>query len=216
MKRVISAKRSFYYNWLSELPEAQLWTMQAFINHLCWVAASRSKLIKKRADGKITFLGSVQKLKLRKVICATTGMSDYVRKYWHKAWHSRPNLIKVRKEFEEMGLFEIESREFSDRRRFPTVYVNLKIADLLIIAEMIEELLCDRAYAQRTVSRKFTIAALPQHKGFGMVAIFNQIFKGVAQWRRKVDEMVLWAEASEVDLELFDLMFQSDACLLDW
>ncbi len=37
MKSVISAKRSFYYNWLCELPEVQLRTMLAFINHLCWV-----------------------------------------------------------------------------------------------------------------------------------------------------------------------------------
>lgn len=115
-----------------------------------------------------------------------------------------------------MGLFEIESREFNDKRRFPTVYVNLKIADLLIIAETIEGLLCDRAYAKKEVTRKFTVSALPKHKGFGMVAIFNQLFKGVAQWRRMVNETMLWVDPTEVELELFDLMFQSDACQIDW
>lgn len=216
MKNVISAKRSFYYNWLCDLPEVQLRTMLAFVNHLCWVAADRSKLIRKRANGKTTVLGSAQKLKLNKVVCATTGMSKYVRKFWQKASYSRPSLIKVRKEFQEMGLLDVMPRKFNDNRHFATVYVNLKIADLLIVAEMIEELLCDRAYARKEVSRKNNLDTLPKHKGYGAVMLFNQVFKGVAKWRRKIDEMVLWAEASEIELELFDIMFQPDACCLGW
>ncbi|MFB2838083.1 hypothetical protein [Floridanema evergladense] len=56
-----------------------------------------------------------------------------------------------------LGLFEVEPRKFSDKR-FPTVYFNVKIADLLIIAEAIEALLCDSAYSKKEVSRSFTLS----------------------------------------------------------
>lgn len=49
-----------------------------------------------------------------------------------------------------------------------------------------------------------------------MVAMFNQLFGGLALWRREKDDVMLWAEVSDVELELFDLMFQCDGCQLGW
>lgn len=60
------------------------------------------------------------------------------------------------------------------------------------------------------------IATLPEHKGYGMVLLFNQLFKSFTEWRRKAEESPLWSDVSEEELELFDIKFQLDACCLGW
>lgn len=218
MKRVIQQKRASWYSELSQLAgnKQQLRTILGFINHLLWVLADRHKCIGRLANGKVTVRRKFRSLVRQAfaTLTATTGMSKYLKKYWcgsgdgfyggkDRAWNSRPKLLQIQDLLEGWGLFKVDSPGFKGDRR-PTKYFDIKVAELLIIAEVIESLLTDTAYESGTVTRKKNLTTLPGHRCFGLVAMFNSLFQGIAIWRREDQE---W----EATLPIWELSAEEEA-----
>lgn len=203
MKRVLQAKQNFWYGQLSELASNRqlLKSILGFINHLLYIAAKRHKYIGRLGNGRVSIRRKFIDIARKQiaVLTSTVGMSKYMRRHWcgsdssrvhgggDRAWHSRPKLLEVQKLLEGWELFRVDSPGFRQQRR-PTTYHNIKLADLLIIAEVAESLLMDTAYACGKYSKKKNFATLPSHRGYFLIQCFNTIFKGIAVWRRQGDD----------------------------
>lgn len=210
MKRVIQQKRSEYYDQLRLLDEQMLRTISGFIGHLLWVVGDRYKCISKLVNGKVKVRRKFRDLVRESFACvmATTGLSKYVRRYHggkgstrkgkDRAWFSRPKLLEVQGLLEGWEVFKVDSPGFRGDRR-PTRYFDIKVADLLIIAEVIESLLTDSAD-----SKANNLAVLPAHKNYTLVSMFNFLFKGIAIWRREDQE---W----EATLPIWELSAEEEA-----
>lgn len=209
----IQLKRTLYLSWLESLSDEERWTVYAMINHLVWIIYRRSGLVKRGKNGQVVVADDVSKVKLDKVFCATTGLVKYIQQYWgDRACSDRKILInKYKQMLREQGLLQWVERKFSDGKRQPTMYVNLKPADLLLVAEMLEKLLLEEAYDRSDIRIKGNLSYLPLHKAYALVRIFNAVFKGVITWRRVNPD---WAEvlpvfdADESAFAEFDARFQ--------
>lgn len=220
MKRALQARRNYWFSELAPMTNNRqaLKTILAFINHLLWVAANRYKYIDRLANGRTSIRRRFIDITKKQiaVYTATTGMSKYIEKYWRgsnekmfwgghdRAWHGRTKLLEIQRLLEGWGLFEVDSPGFQPGQRRPTKYLNIKIAELLILAEVLESLLCDTGYREGITKKSSNLSTLPKHCGYTLVKMFNTLFFGIAEWRRQSeDDLILpiWELSMEEEAE---------------
>lgn len=222
MKRALQAKRNYWFTELSQLVHNRqlLKTILGFINRILWVAAARHKYMDRLANGRVSIRRKFVEITRQRISThiSTMGMSGYMKRYWcgsdekrkfggcDRAWNSRPKLLEVQKLLEGWELFRVESPGLrpKDVNNKATIYREVKIAELLIIAEVVESLLMDTAYGSGKYTKKNNFATLPAHRGYFLVKCFNTLFLGIAQWRRQSeDDLILpiWELSPEEEAE---------------
>jgi hypothetical protein len=122
-----------------------------------------------------------------------TGMTRYIRQWHPNAHFSRPTLIKYRKNMEDLGLFTVAPREFSDGRRKSTEYT-INILEALLFFEALEEALLESNYSLGKSKRGF-LGILPPHKCFSVVELFNTALGWLGlQYRRVWEDEPLFGD----------------------
>lgn len=115
----------------------------------------------------------------------TTGMMAYLRKHHPGLPCSRPTLLKYRRKLEAWGIWEVAERQFGDGRRFPTEY-EISLIDALLFVEAMESVLLEFEYRFGCV--RGSLDALPSHKYFSLVKLFNAAFEWLGLAYRRVWE----------------------------
>lgn len=191
LRRSLNRYRQEFYHLVKDFATDvhKIQSYLSFINYVLGIAAKRHKFFDKKANGQIVYRRSLIELARKQMwaIAPTNGLVTYSKRYWKKAWNSKPYYLKVQRQFVEWGLLQVDRPEFSPDERRPTSYYDIRVAELLIMAEVLEGLLTDTAYTNGSVNKSTNLSALPTHRCYALVKMFNTIFAGLATWRRQSD-----------------------------
>jgi hypothetical protein len=109
-------------------------------------------------------------------------LSTYLKKYWSGAAAGKTTLWKMRDMLADVfGIFHYQKQRFRPGEKKRGTAPDIESFDLvraLILYEYLEEFYCWRWHAE--------LEDLPKHRGAIVRLLFNAVFQGVTQFRRKL------------------------------